>query len=166
MNLLDPEELAARFVLDSASPKILINWAIDLVLKEDEHDSIAIVAGYSETEAQNDAAEFSNDFKRVLSDLDIELPSEQEARIKLPTYICKSIIAGDTSPDQGHTELYELWRDSNYDDKLTYQKDLEGFMYLSDSLGLVCTGEEPLLDRFEGLTEDSYTSFLIDELII
>ena len=100
---------------------------------------------------------------KVFNELDLVLPSVNEARDIFASYLDEGIIAGSRSADKAHFELYELWRESNYQPELTYNVRLEPFIYLSDSLGLVETGEKPCVN---GLTAKNYLDYLKQECAI
>ena len=160
MNPVDTSYLVARFVVGDAAPEELVEWAIACMQDGLESRTLPIVAGYTKVELSNDTGDFRNDVTRLFKEFEISLPSMNAAREWFARYLCEGIIGDSLCPDSAHFELYELWRESNYQPELEYQPRLEPFMYLSDSLGLVEMGEVPVVN---GLTSENYHDFLKKE---
>ena len=160
MNPEDTAYLVARFVVGDAAPEEIVEWAISCMQDGIESTTLPIVAGYTRKELSNDTGDFRDDVTRLFSELEVSLPSVNDARESFACYLCEGIIDDSLCPDRAHFELYELWRESNCQPELKYQPRLEAFMYLSDSLGLVEMGEMPVVN---GLTNENYHDFLKKE---
>ena len=161
MNPVDTSYLVARFVVGDAAPEELVEWAIACMQDGLESRTLPIVAGYTKVELSNDTGDFRNDVTRLFKEFEISLPSMNAARECFARYLCEGIIGDSLCPDSARFELYELWRESNYQPELEYQPRLEPFMYLSDSLGLVETGEVPIVNGSVSYTHLTLPTILL-----
>ena len=150
-------QLVARFVIGQVSPEEVVEWALTCLQQGVDSPTLPVVAGYTNAELARDVHGFRDDVSKVFRELDFVIPSVEESREVFTRYLCNGIISGTLDGDKAHFELYELWRESNYQPELAYNSRLEPFMYLSDSLGLVEMGEEPVVN---GLTSENYLDYL------
>ena len=160
MNLENASHLVARFVIGEVDPKEIVDWAISCLQRGIDSPTLPVVAGYTEVECSRDTLDFRDDVAKLFGELGFVLPSVNDAREIFAGYLCEGILDNSLSGDKAHFELYELWRESNCQPELTYNSRLEPFMYLSDSLGLVEMGEEPVVS---GLTIENYPDYLKKE---
>jgi len=108
------ELLAGKRALGSDYSKDYTDWAESLLYEDVDSDNVAILAslGY---ERDPDSADIETYFLRSLSDLDLDLPSDEEALKLYAKAICEQIVAGELDPEKGVSVLETFFSSSGYE---------------------------------------------------
>lgn len=158
-------ELLVRFALGQEFIREAIDWACDLLVGGEDTTHLRLLAGYSVVEAERSLEEFRADFRSTLEELGISVPPTREAFSEFACFICKSYLDGVLPCDTAHRILYQIWIETNYDARTKIDDRFDGWMYLCDSRSLVAEGYEPLLEKFDGLNEETYEEFFRKEAV-
>ncbi len=106
--------LAGKIAVGAAQPKDYSEWAIDMLNNGVESENVAILAGL-DMDKHPDLEEIKYYFKQSIIDLKLELPSEEKSFLNYAAHICREIIKGEISPQDGVATLDSLYSKSDYE---------------------------------------------------
>ncbi|MHB0914899.1 MAG: hypothetical protein ACYC4M_04345 [Thermoleophilia bacterium] len=115
------EIASCKVALDVSRPSDLIDAATDALVEGLDTPSLRILAGLAEA----DGAEVKKMFDRSLDELNISLPNEREAALRLAQLICIEILTGQTHPYKGAKRIWKLSLQVNDEE----MPELDPFIY-------------------------------------
>jgi len=106
--------LVGKIALGVASPKDYTSWAEEMLISGVESENISILAGL-DLDKYPDSEEIKLYFKKSVNDLELEFPTDDVAIISYAIYICRGIIEGNITPEDGVSVLSQFYSKSDYE---------------------------------------------------
>ncbi|NRA15896.1 MAG: hypothetical protein HRU04_10390 [Oceanospirillaceae bacterium] len=131
------ELLVGKRASGIAKPKDYTDWAESLLYEDLDSENIGILASMG-FERDSDSEEIEAYFQKILTDLNLVLPTEKAALRSYAKVICEQIISGDLDPDDGVSILESFYPMSDYEAIYGIWEDLSGDLCLvNDSMGCI-----------------------------
>lgn len=151
-------EIVALHVLGRRTDQLVVDWAVDLLVRGYDTPSLRQLAGESEP---FDWYEIEKLLKRIFRDLKVVVPEElMTARLLLVSEQIRQLLASNASSDEAMNELLQLYY------ALDEPKELFDFKRLSWARSAIALGDETPVcpeDYWPGATLENIDQIVIDK---
>jgi len=135
---LSLDELFGRHALGSDRPHDYIAWAEQQLLAGEGSEALVTLAGL-DLGASVDTGEVLQWFTRATAELGVTWPDDEQALRNYSGLLCRQILSGTLTPDEGLTRLSRIWQVTGYTQHLYSIWD-----ELGDDIDLLADGYGPL----------------------
>jgi len=127
------ELLAGKRALGSDYSKDYTDWAESLLYKDVDSENVAVLAGLG-YERDPDSEDIESYFLKSLSDLGLDLPSDEEALKVYAKAICEQIVASELDSEKGVSILETFFSSSDYEAIYSIWSDLSEDLWMVNDL--------------------------------